>query len=255
MNTWQKAGVVSLAAAALFAASVVAQGVYKTGQEQPVAAAAEEGTATHTITVTGKGTMEVAPDVAYVTLGVQTRAKTAEQAQNDNAKAFDQLEKVLRDTYHVAAKDMQTVGFHVNPEYRYAENKAPEVTGYVVSNTLQVTYRDLDRIGELLDAASKSGVNKVNGIRFATEKTDQYEIDVLDKAMANAKAKATAIAKTEERPLKGVMHVSQGAVSMPDGGFDQMLKTMDAASDSAYSTSISSGQLTISTTVTVQYEF
>ncbi|GIQ68991.1 SIMPL domain-containing protein [Xylanibacillus composti] len=220
------------------------------------AAAADGGVGTErTITVTGQGSMEIAPDIAYVQLGIQTRAATAQAAQSENAEAFQELEKVLFETYKLDPKDVQTTGFHVNPEFDYSDKQGPKVTGYAVTHAIQVSYRDLETIGPLLDAASRAGVNQINGIRFGTEKSEQYEIDVLAKAMANARAKAEAIAKTENRTVQQVLHVSQGQVSMPDNGLFPARKMVELTTEQAVSTPISAGQLTISTTVTVQYSF
>jgi len=254
VRAWSKVGLVAVAAACLLAVSQVIPGA-QWWDRQPIAAAEGEAGAARTITVTGQGSMEVEPDIAYIQMGIQTRAETAQAAQSANAEAFEKLEKVLFETYELDSKDVQTTTFRINPEYDYSEKQGPKLVGYEVTHAVQVAYRDLGTIGPLLDAASQAGVNQMNGIRFGTEKAEQYEIDVLDEAMANARAKAEAIAKTENRSVRQVLHVSQGQVSMPDNGVFPVRKALELTADSAGSTSIASGQLTISTTVTVQYEF
>lgn len=253
MSAWRKAGLVVAAAACLLVASQALQGG-GWWSKGPVAAAKGEAELARTITVTGQGSMEVEPDIAYIQMGIQTRAETAQAAQSANAEAFQKLEQVLYETYKLDQQDVQTTAFHVNPEYHYSDKQGPKVVGYVVTHTIQVAYRDLDTIGPLLDAASQAGANQMNGIRFGTEKSEQYEMDVLAKAMANARAKAEVIAKTENRKIQEVLHVSQGQASMPDNGVFPVRK-MELVSEQAASTSISTGQLTITTTVTVQYAF
>ena len=111
-----------------------------------------------TITVTGQGTVTAAPDVAVVTLGVVTQARSAREALSRNTSAMQNLMKALMDQA-IEEKDLQTSNFSVQPRYVYpkrqssGEQKPPRIVGYTVSNQLTGIIRDLDRLGETLDAA------------------------------------------------------------------------------------------------------
>jgi hypothetical protein len=208
-----------------------------------------------TITVNGTGELTIVPDVAYINLAIVTKADNAKDAQANNAQSFAQLETVLYDNYKLDKKDVKTSGFQVQPEYSYAD-KEPKIIGYSATQTIQVTYRAMDKIGVFLDDVSGAGVNQVNGIQFSTEKRQDYEIQALDSAMDNAEAKAQAIAKHAGKQLKGVLNVTQTG----DGGvpirYDNVgVMAMKSAASAAASTSISPGELKITTGVTVQYEF
>ncbi|HEY0828092.1 MAG TPA: SIMPL domain-containing protein [Bacilli bacterium] len=251
------AGIVSLAVIALPLLSNVLGDAVKSDK---LYAENEVTTTTTTnknvITVNGKGEMMVDPDVAYVSIGVQTQAGTANEAQAANAQAFAKLEKVLYETYKIAKKDVKTTGFQVQPEYQYGENVKPKITGYTSDHTIQVTYRDLLKLGGLLDAVSKAGVNRVNNIQFSTEKGDEYTLQILDKAMANAEAKAKRLAKYAGKEIKGIVNITEnGGSGVPIQYADYGMMKSEAAMDAAAPTSISAGQLTISTNVTVQFEF
>ena len=76
-----------------------------------------------------------------------------------------------------------------------------------------MTTRDLNGIGQLLDDLSASGANRMDGVQFDTEKQDQYELQALEKAMANAKAKAETLAKAAGKQLKGVLTISQNSAN------------------------------------------
>jgi uncharacterized protein YggE len=249
---WLAAGVATLAiASVLFARELPA-----IGGPQSVYAAEQNGTDKHYITVNGKGEMTVAPDVAYIQLGVRTEAATAKEAQEANAKAFAKIRSVLFEQYKLAEKDVKTSGFRVQPEYSYTD-RDPKIKGYSAVQMLQVTYRDLDQLGTFLDAVTAAGANQINGIQFGTEKGDEYELQVIEKALDNAKAKAEAIAKYAGKPLKGIVAVNQGGgVSIPTIRSDYAVaeKALLGA-DSAVPTEISAGELKITTTVTVQFEF
>ncbi|MFS1514811.1 SIMPL domain-containing protein [Chengkuizengella sp. SCS-71B] len=213
---------------------------------------AQEGQKNNTITVTGNGEIMVEPDVAYVHVTVETKADTAKKSQDANAKSMETVDKMLYDTYKFDKKDVKTTSFNVYPEYQYMQDEAPKLLGYKTTHSVQITYREIDEIGKLVDDLTKAGVNRVDNIQFGTEKSDEYELQAIEKAMANAKEKATVIAKTDNRSIKGIVNVVQGqGVSIsPYGGATAKLY---AAEDSV--TSISTGQISITTQVTVQYDF
>jgi len=207
-----------------------------------------------TITVNGTGEITVEPDAAYVNLGVLTKGKTADEAQQENARVYEQLNKVLSD-FKIDSKDVKTVGFYVYPQYRYEEGKEPTITGYTATHTIQITYRDLVRIGELLDAATKAGVNQVNNVQFVTDKSDEYELEAMKLAMEQARQKAEVLAAAEGQKVKGVLQIAeQGAASVIYNTKNMTGVAYDMAESTAM-TSLNPGEIVISTSVTVVYEF
>lgn len=209
-------------------------------------------TQTHTISVTGNGEVAVAPDIAYVTLGIQTKASTAKEAQKTNADKFEGLKKVLA-TYKVPAEDVQTVAFYVNPEYNYNDKSGPKLTGYTAIHSIQIAYRDLNQLGNLVDAASAAGANHVDGVRFDTEKTELYETAALERAMSNAEQKAKTIAKAAKQQIVTIINVAQSSANVYPVIQNQVFaKSEAAAADS--STSFQGGQIKIKTNVNVTYE-
>ncbi|WP_372633109.1 SIMPL domain-containing protein [Cohnella sp.] len=213
-------------------------------------------TAPYTVTVGASGSVMVEPDVAYLRLAVETRGSKATEAQQANAKQFAGVEKVLYETFGIAKKDVTTTGFDVQPEYNYTEKDGRVLKGYIAVHSIQVTYRKLPDIGKLFDALTESGANRLDGVQFSTEKKEQYELEALKKAMQNAAAKAGVLATSANRQLKGVTNIVQGEVSNNPVLYarTQAKAVMaEMAMDSAAS-SVQSGQIEISTQVTVQYE-
>ncbi|MGD8190965.1 SIMPL domain-containing protein [Brevibacillus ginsengisoli] len=208
------------------------------------------------ISVTGEGEITVEPDIAYINFGVQTRGNNASEAQSANAQAFAKIEKVLYNVYKLDKKDVKTSDFQVQPEYTYPDKELPKISGYTANHSVRVTYHNIAKLGELLDSLSKAGVNRVNSIQFSTEKGQEYEIQAMEKAMMNAEAKAKALAKFTGKELKGIITISQnGGSGIPvlygdNSGFSPLMKA-----EAAPSTSISSGQLRITASVSVQFEF
>ncbi|WP_274654961.1 SIMPL domain-containing protein [Paenibacillus humicola] len=207
-----------------------------------------------TITVSGSGDVKVTPDVAYVSVAVDSRAASAKEAQAANAKQFGALENVLYTKHNMDPKDVQTTGFVVQPVYTYNDKDGTnKITGYTATHSIQITMRDLAGIGQLLDELSSAGANRVDGVRFDTEKQDQYELQALDDAMNHAKAKADALAKAAGRQVKGVVSITQNGESSPPVVFNAAAKSL-AAADSGGSTSVQAGQIDVTADITVVYE-
>jgi len=241
---------------AALAAVIMAVGWIGFGGKSEVSTASAEGSnsAPNTITVGADGSIKVDPDVAYVNFTVETRGKTAQEAQQANATKFASVEKTIYETFAIDKKDVQTTGFNVQPEYNYTEKDGQVLKGYVADHSVKVTYRKLDEVGKLLDALSASGANRVDGVAFGTEKQDQYELEALKQAMANAGAKANVLASSAKRQLGAVLNIVQGNVdSIPSPLTAEKAKVL-ASADSAAFTSVQTGQIEIDVSVTVQYE-
>ncbi|ANS76270.1 hypothetical protein AWM70_18160 [Paenibacillus yonginensis] len=249
MNIWAKRLGAMMLAGGLIAGGSAAVSLLQPGAE--VYAADSE--TQNTITVTGSGEVSVKPDVAYLSLGVETSAATAKEAQAKNAASLQKLTSLLKDTWKISTANIQTSQFYVQPNYTYNDKEGQKVTGYTAYHTLRVKYQDLDKIGQLLDAASNAGANRIDNVTFTVDNPDQYQEQVITKAMADAGVKAGIIAKASGRGLGVVVNVVQN-----DGGYTPIVKQGEAliahaAADSAASTSIETGELTVKTTLTVQY--
>jgi uncharacterized protein YggE len=250
---FRKVGVV-VAASLLIAIGAGGAAVMTAGQPHAYALTDNGYTDKKVIAVSGKGELMVAPDVAYLDVGVETRAATAKEAQANNAAKFAGVEKMLLTTYAIPAKEVKTTGFNVQPEYNYTEKEGNKLTGYLAVHSIRVTYRKLDAIGTLLDALSAAGANRVGGVQFDTEKKEQYELQALEKAMASSDAKAAVLAKASKRQLKGVLSVNEGGISVVPVYGEYNQAKAETASDGAAPTSIQSGEITIHTDITVIYE-
>ncbi|MGN7457835.1 SIMPL domain-containing protein [Paenibacillus pasadenensis] len=248
-------GKVLLLAASLTAGSLLAlngAGVLDSGSK-PVYAAEQGAAMENTIAVQGVGKLSVAPDIAYVTAGVNVTAKTAKEAQAGAAKRYDAVVKMLKGTYSLADKDLKTTSYYVQPQYRYTEKEGQVLTGYTATHELSISWRSIDKTGELLDSLGSAGANQISGVSFGTEKTDAYTNDALKKALDNARVKAEALAAAAGRSLGPVVNITEnGAQAVPVYREMAQMKAM-AASDSA-STSVEPGQVDVQGQLTVVYQ-
>lgn len=144
-----------------------------------------------TISVTGNGSVETAPDTATISCGVVTQGATAREAMDRNSDAMRKVIDALKQA-GVADKDLQTQYVSLNPRY---DNEGRTVVGYDASNTVSAVVRKLADVGAAIDAATAAGANNVNGPTLSHGDQDRLYRDALEKAVADAKAKAEVLAR------------------------------------------------------------
>src|ERR1044071_9444506 len=91
-----------------------------------------------TLNLSAAGEVKAEPDMATITLGVTVEAPTAAGAMQANAARMNAVMAALR-RGGIPAKDIQTSGLNLNPQYRYEQNQPPQLTGYQASNLVTVT--------------------------------------------------------------------------------------------------------------------
>ncbi len=136
-----------------------------------------------TISVNGTGQVSLSPDVAYIYIGVHSQSENVSEALTENNSKAQSVSAAMREM-GIAEADIQTSGFNIYPQQQYGPmGEMLEGTLYSVDNTVFVTVRDLQMMGQLLEVVVNSGANSINGITF----------DVLDKSQAVAEARRLAI--------------------------------------------------------------
>ncbi|WP_232696892.1 SIMPL domain-containing protein [Brevibacillus daliensis] len=224
------------------------------GSFAPTAYAAVEANSVRNITVSGLGSMFITPDVAYLNIGVQTEAKTALESQTQNSKQFAAVEQALK-AEGIPAKDIITQQYSTNPQYTYDEKEGRKVIGYETTNMVRVTYRDLDKVGVLLDNVAKAGANRIDGVQLSTEKQAVYEQQALELAVKNANTKADTLAKAAGVKVNKVLTITESNVTNRPFMMMESLMMDNAAAKSAEPTaSISKGQIELEARITIQYE-
>jgi uncharacterized protein YggE len=136
---------------------------------QVVATGGDQTLMSNTISVSGNGEVTGTPDTLIVDLGVQVMRPTVDAATGESARLAQAVIDALK-AEGVAEKDIQTTNYSIRPEYDY-RNDTQTLRGYRVSNTVSAKIRDLDKAGEVIDAATAAGGNDaiVNNIRFDLE--------------------------------------------------------------------------------------
>ena len=184
----------------------------------PRSASAVDPTATapeHTISVTGVGRVTIAPDVADLRLGVQLTRPTVKAARADAAAAMTKVIAALRSA-GIAEKDIQTAALSLQPMYDYRSGgNQGKLTGFMITNAVSATVRDLDRVSDAVDGAMAAGATTVDGITFRVEDQAAAEAQARTQAMAQAKAKAQQLASAAGVSIVGVASIAEGSGSVP----------------------------------------
>ena len=168
-----------------------------------------------TLSLSATGEIAAKPDVVFVNTGVQTEAKTAKAALDQNSAAMEKVLTALKSS-GLKSEDIQTVGFSVNPKYhRYDRNSAAEIVGYTAINTVHVKVKDIPRLGEILDQLVTLGSNKINGIQFGFEDPTPLLDKAREQAFKNAKRKALLYAKASGEELGEVQSIQEGSFQLP----------------------------------------
>ena len=166
------------------------------------------------ISVSGEGSVTVAPDVAVISIGVEVTRETVEAARNEAAAANLAIRDALAEN-GVEERDIATAFFRISPQYNFEQRRNPEIVGFTVSNQLTVKVRNLDSVSEVLDDAIKAGGDlvRVNSISFTVDEPEQYFDEAREHAMADAKARAEQLAS-----LAGVSLGAPRTISESRGG-------------------------------------
>lgn len=172
-------------------------------------------TSQRTLTVTGHGEVRLDPDVATVTLGVQTRRPEVASAVSENNRVANAILEAARGV-GVANADMQTSYFSVyaQPEYDEFGVLTNEVT-YWVDNNLTVRLRDVSRLSQLLQAAVDAGATTIYGVEFTIAETGAAEDEARQQAIADARQRAEQTAGNAGLTLGEPLTINAGTFAPP----------------------------------------
>ena len=204
-----------------------------------------------TLSISAEGSVEAEPDLAYITTGVRTEAKTAAEALSENATRMNALFDVLEEA-GIAERDIQTSNFSLNPKYDYPERRAPRLVGFEVSNQVTVRVRDLDELGGILDTVVEAGGNAFGGLSFAVEDDSDLRDEARKLAMKNAVARAKLYADAADYKIARIVTISEGGSYSPQPMKMQARMQMDMA-ESAPSP-VAGGELSFRASVNVVFE-
>ena len=193
------------------------------------------------IVVGGEGVVQAVPDRAWITVGAESRAPSARDAQKRNTDLMTPVLDKLR-AAGVAPDAIRTIGYDVQYEWEYVNNKRVG-RGYLARNTVEVRVDAVERLGELLEIAGGSGATSLGGVRFDIKDRARLEREALRQAVIDARAKAEAAAGGAGRALDRIVRIEERGLAsgppVPVATFRQAAQAADAAPP------ISAGQIEV----------
>ncbi len=204
------------------------------------------------IWVTGEGKVTAVPDVAILNVGVEARADTVAQAQDDANSAMNAIRSEL-DARGIDEKDIKTLYFNIYPVRNYnPEKDGEELAGYRVTNMLTVKVRKVEEAGAIIDAVAKAGGNfiRIDSISFTVDDPVPPQKEARAKALADAKEKARQIADEAGLKLGAPTFINETSSYYPSpvpSAYETVVPMMGGG------TSISPGETTVTVYVQVAY--
>jgi uncharacterized protein YggE len=167
-----------------------------------------------TLTVTGTGHLAIAPDMAYVTFGMQTVGKSLADAQRQNSsvmqKVIDRLSELQIDKARI-----QTSSFAVSPQYKPPPKRnsdalpvTPEIIGYLVSNQVTVELFNPDKVAAVIEQTLAAGANHFQGLQWALKDEQQAKLGAMKQAVAVAREKAVTLSESLKLKILGLFSVN-----------------------------------------------
>ena len=203
-----------------------------------------------TLNISAFGEVKLAPDMATISLGVQTQAPTAAAAMAENARAMSQVVSALMKA-GIDGKDIQTSGLNLNAQYDYEQNKPPHLNGYQASNQVTVSVNDLGKLGPTLDAVVVVGANQINGVTFGLKDPQAANDAARLRAVQALQAKAQLYAGATGFHGERLVNLSEGGGYSPPRPMAMYAVRAEAA---APSTPVEAGELSVRVDVSGLYE-
>lgn len=206
-----------------------------------------------TITVVGEGVVNIEPNVARTNIGVEVLRPTVEEAAAENAAIVDRLLATLVEL-GIAGKDIQTSGYNVFAErYGASGPVSDEEVQYRVSNNVTVIIRDLDKVGEVLDASIKAGANNIYGVEFLLDDATAVRSEARKLAVENARATAEELAALNGVKVGKILAISE-VVGGAGGFYNNSISSFQIGMGGAERTPIQPGQLRLTMQLQLTYE-
>ena len=201
------------------------------------------------IAVTGSGKVYLTPDIATISIGVHNENENATRAVEGNNEQVKKVSEILREI-GVAEEDIKISNFSIFPEQSIDESGNLSNTVYMVDNTVLVTVRELNNLGEIMGSVVEAGANSIFGIQFDLADKTQALSEARKLAVENAQVKAEELARAAGVTLGEIQSINEfGGVPVPvfegqgGGGFEATADQLP----------VNLGQLSLTVEVTVTY--
>ena len=211
----------------------------------------------NTLFVSGTAFTKVKPDRVVISIGVETTNKTAKASLDANSESMNKIISALRNS-GVKENETSTSSFTISPNYNYTESGTIlNITGFTVTNSVQIDSSSLVNVSTWIDAAVASGANSINSIdfRISNKKLEDTKNMLIKDAIANAREKADIASPELGLKVIGVKSITVGEFDYIQPPQPFMEKRFDAAGAGAATTTtpILAGEQEVSASVSIVF--
>lgn len=201
--------------------------------------------------VSARGITTRVPDQATIHAGVVSQGATAAAALSDNAGRMARVLAGLKRA-GIAARDVATASVSLQPQYRYAENQPPVITGYQATNGVAVRFRDVAKAGPILDALVAEGANQIDGPNLALSQPDGALDEARADAIVRARARAELYARAAGLRVARIISIAEAGESAGEPNPPVAYLRSVRGGESA-STGIAAGEKDVTVTLSVRF--
>lgn len=205
-----------------------------------------------TISIDAEGKVTALPDIAMISIGVQTEKKTVAEAQQENSTKMNAITDKLKQL-GVAKEDIQTTNYSIYPTYDYPNGKQVD-RGFQISQNVDIKVRKLDSISDILAAVGTLGANQVGGVTFTIDDPEALRQQARLKGLEAAKMKAQALAQAAGVKLGKVVGFSESSSTPPGPIFYAKDMAAGQGGSPAAAPNVEPGSQDVIVNVSVRYE-
>lgn len=165
-----------------------------------------------TIPITAEGKVFSQPDVAEITFTVTSEGKDPKVIGDENAQKVNAITSFLKDE-GIKEKDIKTSQYSLQPVYSYppyAPERKPVLTGYIISQSINIKIRSFEKAGSLIAGSIERGANQISSLVFTIEDIDKYKKEARELAFSKAKAQADDLARLGGFSIGKVLSIQEG---------------------------------------------
>lgn len=202
-----------------------------------------------TFDVSGTGKATAKPDIATVNAGITAQGQTVKGAQDQINSVINKVSQALKQA-GVDPKDIQTTNYNINPTYDFS-GATQRIAGYSANTNILIKVRNLDNVNNVIDIATDNGANQISGVSFDIDDKTKVESGARQKAVEEAKKKASEAAKIAGFRLGRIINYSENF-----GGAPRPIPLLMEARDKAVGapTQVEPGSSEVTVNVTLSYE-
>jgi len=163
------------------------------------------------VLVSARGEVEAQPDIAHLQLQISETQETAVEAKRLVDQRTAQVLTAVAEQ-GVAEADIRASQIRIYPDYEWQDGKRL-LLGQRVERSVDIQLKDVSRYGAVLDALVQAGISELGNVSFDLSNREALQARAVQAAIADAKAKASALAAGFGCKLAGVYHIDEGAAA------------------------------------------